>query len=230
MPTLESDGRPRVTVHPGERFSVLGASGSGKTVYTKRLARELVRLPEFAGHPIYVLDTKGEDFENWPGIIKSAEPPSPGRLEKGIQVWQPPTLRVPPDTAEAWLASIVNRKRPAVLFIDELTALKKGRDYPVGLEVALKVGRGMGLTTVVLTQAASKIPPEVIAQASHAIRFHLQWPYDRRLVDGLMGRLSGESGVPAPEPSAQYGFFYARMQRTPTVSFEYQDYREFFRQ
>lgn len=222
--------RPRIEVHPGHRFAVVGMSGSGKTVYTKRLVRELVKLPEFAGHPVYVLDTKGEDFETWPGIRRQADPPSPATLERGIQVWQPPTLRVPADAAESWLAGIVDRKAPAVLLIDELTALKRGnRDYPVGLEVALKVGRGMGLTPIVLTQAASKIPPEVIAQSTHAVRFHLQWRYDRWLVDGLMGRLGQTPGAPPPpEPAREYGFFYARMQRVPAVSFEYADFREFF--
>lgn len=229
--TASRPRRPReqmIEVSLSDRWYILGQTGSGKTLFAKRLIRELLSL--FPLTNLYVLDSKGDQFPGWPGMVPSQEPPAPLVGARRIQVWQPPD----DDTADydTWLDGIKRADGPAILLIDELSSLGRGtfNSYPPALARLLKQGRSLQKCVVTLTQESAGNPRQVAKQTTHVVGFSLN-PTDEHAVAELC-RLCGwpipSKGEPAPRPAHQYGFFYRRIQPAPGAVAEYHNYQQFF--
>jgi GTPase SAR1 family protein len=222
--TLQPERRPEraLDVSLSDRWYILGMTGSGKTTFAKRLMRELRGL--YPGAAAYILDSKGgDDFEGWPGVVDRQDPP--GSVQPGhIQVWRPPE-----DNAshyDAWLEMILKARRPAVVYIDELSSLSTGgggTNYPPALAKLLKQGRSLGICLVILTQEAAYIPRQIRTQATHLVKFRLQ---DDEHGQRQAARLLGQASI--SEPTADYGFFYRRLNPKPGSVIEYDGHDEFF--
>lgn len=206
-----------------QHWAVVGTTGSGKTTFARMLLRRVQRLWPHVS--LYVLDSKAAgDFTHFPGLYTGDEAPKPiTGAAGGVQVWQPDTNDL--DEYDTWMRGILrghDRAHPALVMIDELSSVAPNRHRsPDGLALLLKQGRGKGVSVVALTQAATNIPPEVLAMATHLVRFRLQNDYDARRADGLLWR----DGKPR-EPEAAHGFHYRRLDTPSGAPLCFKDARE----
>ena len=206
------------------RVVIVGTTGSGKTTAARMFVRRAQQLwPHVA---IYALDSKcAGDFDRWPGRVPGDDvPPIIRGADGGVQVWQPKHNRIL-DAYSAWMERILeghDRERPALVLIDELSSVAPSRErYADGLELLLKQGRGKAVSVIALTQNAVGIPPDVLGQTTHLMRFRLQRDTDARRVDDLLWR-DGR----VREPEAAYGFHYRRLDVPSDAPLQFTDVRE----
>lgn len=213
---LQAYRRP-IKVELGDNWLILGTRGSGKTTFAKTLTRQLSRL--YPDAHIYVLDIKRRDFNSWPNILSQDEAPPPLKHSERIQVWQPVIERE--EEIERWLGQI-EQDSPALLYIDELSALIYGKKkFSEGYRRLQKLGRGLPVGIISLTQELGGIPQSAIEQSTHTLRFRVKGEYNKRVGDGIVGK--DDKG----EPRHKYGFFYACEERHLTGLY-YKDKDEFF--
>lgn len=207
----------------GDRWLLLGTSGSGKTTAGRLLSDEYTRL--FPGLPRYFVDSKAMgDFDRYGPPIISQAPPKLSALRAGVQVWQPP--RDDLHAYDSYFEQLVKGRRPALVFIDELSSIggRRGDDYPDHFIRCLKQGRGIGIVVIVLSQAVQGMPHETLDQISHILRFRLQSPYGGWYVDNRMLGIGRSL-----EPSSAHGFWYLRPGSNPLQAVEYTDIQQLLR-
>lgn len=202
-----------------DRWLVLGTTGSGKTTFARELVQhvqQLYRPPP----PLYILDSKMQgDFDQFPGIILSEEAPAP--ITQGVQVWQP--VLDDWDAYDGWFGAILRSPGPAVILIDEVSSITKGRgDTPDNFKRLLKQGRGGGKCVINCTQEIAQTPRQIANQTTHVVRFRLLDAYDRRNANSLVGLPKDAS-----EPKSKYGFYYGRTDKAGSAT-EYRTYTDFF--
>lgn len=201
QPVSPSNSRLKVKV--GDRWLLMGTSGSGKTTALKYLDAVYGRLFPTARH--FVLDSKMDgDFDDWPGRIISDTCPSLPDPNQKYQVWQ--VVNILPDEIEKWFVQILHdaKSGPALVEIDELhTLVYKPNVYSPKFNQILKTGRGLGIGTIALTQELSKIPANAYKQATHRLGFYIDRAaiYDRQIWQALL-----KSKV--ADPPDEYGLYY----------------------
>jgi hypothetical protein len=207
-----------------DRWTLIGATGTGKTTFANELLDRLKRAYPAAN--IYVLDTKqsGRDFEHLPGRIRTREAPDALATPGAIQVWQPDQDDV--SEYDKWFTRIYEARKPAIVLVDELSNIggSTGRSYPRGYNLLMKQGRALAISVISLTQEAAYIPRSTFGQTTHIVRFSLRNAYDGKEADRAMGREQKELGQNPPD---RYGFYYATM-NTPGRIRYYSDYKRFF--
>ncbi len=202
-----STSRSRVKVRAGDKWLLMGASGSGKTTAAKMLDAQLELLYPTARH--YILDSKHDgDFDEYPGkVAGDLCPRRPGRNQR-YQVWQP--VRELPEEIEKWLW-MVRHDPPAILLIDELyTLVYRAGQYSDEFNIILKTGRSLPIGVITLSQELSRIPPNAYKQATHRLGFYIDEAaeYDRRLVRKLL-----KAPKKLEDPEDDFGFFYQHINR-----------------
>lgn len=200
-----------------DRWLILGTSGSGKTLFSKELIRQLAQI--WPTVPRYILDSKMEDdFLGWPGIIEQEDVPPP--LRTGTQVWRPVYDNLA--TYEEYFEQLLAQPGPAIIYVDETSSIANKRgESGVAFQKLLKQGRSKHKCFIGAAQETAYIPRQLVTQATHFVRFRLVGRYDPRYGNVLVGR-----DEKADEPRHKYGFVYARSdRRAPT---EYERYQEFF--
>lgn len=209
--------RQAIPVKLGDNWLILGTRGSGKTTFAKSLARKLMGL--YPDAHLYVLDIKRRDFIGWPNVLSQDEAPPPLKEGQRVQVWQP--IVEQEEEIEKWLRQIEN-DAPALLYVDEMAALMYGaRRSSQNFKRLQKLGRGLPVGIVSLTQELAEMPRQLVGQATHVVRFRLLNAYEQRLGDRLVRK--GDPG----EPRAKHGFFYA-CEETGAPGAYYADKSEFF--
>lgn len=226
-----------------DRWVLIGATGAGKTTFAKRLLWTYFRAAQQRGGtlPIYIVDTKGfaaarlgrDDFRAFyaggMGILhRLAEPPKIELPKDGPRfvVWQPDPELVTPDHFDAFFAALYRSGIPSLTYIDELSSLTDatGRHFPRYYDILLKQGRGLYQALITTTQSPAYVPPSVIRQTTHMVRFRLNDTYDAQKIWRVMGR------AVETEPPDEYGFWYRDVRRpiakNPPIYFR--DVREFF--
>lgn len=187
-------------VRAGDRWLLVGTSGSGKTTAAKYLDRSLAKL--YTQHRHYILDSKHDgDFDKYPGIEKGDMAPVKPRSNQRYQVWQP--IKIIPEQVEKWLWQI-RQDAPAVVFIDELVTLCYRRNqYSDEYNILQKTGRSLPVGSITLTQELSKIPGNAYKQSVHRLGFYLDAAaeYDRRICHSLLK-------AKVEDPVDPYGFYY----------------------
>lgn len=139
----------------------------------------------------------------WPGRITGDKPPGPTRLDRRVQVWSP-ELAVA-ESIESWQWGIKEQARKqhqaACILYDEGAALiyKKG-DYSEEYRRIQKLGGGLYITTITLTQELGGIPPTAYSQCQHFLCWRLQTIYDFTVATTLLGQ--------KPSWAARYSFQY----------------------
>jgi energy-coupling factor transporter ATP-binding protein EcfA2 len=193
-----SPAQSRVKVRAGDKWLLMGTSGSGKTTGLKYLDSVYTRLFPTARH--YLLDSKLDgDFDSFPGLVKNDLcPQKPGRNAR-YQTWQ--VVQIIPEQIEKWLWGI-RHDAPAVVEIDELyTLCYKKNQYSTEYNILQKVGRSLPVGSITNTQELSQIPANAYKQATHRLGFYLDGEYDRRIRNAMLKHK-------VEDPRDQYGFYY----------------------
>ena len=182
-------GRPAplltLELRPGDKLLIAGQNGSGKSVLASQIARRFDR--------VLVYDPKDDPAAEVPGAAVARTAREAARALPGRVLYRP---------AGAELAAISERwddlcrkvledaRRGAgatAIVIHELGDL--GTQYRVGpaFSEAVRKGRSLGISMVIVTQRPQGIPVIVRSEAQHVACFTLVDPADRELMAGLMG-------------------------------------------
>ena len=204
----------------GDRWSIIGATGTGKTKFSIRLLEEIYKGTR-AVVPIYVLESKrpklGEasDFEPWvtasmAWTTDGDRPPVPfqpgvkpmwGKRKPAINIWR--YYDDDHDLHEQWLANIFDAGVPAVIYVDELFSITTDRGKaPRSYEKILRQGRGQDIGLISATQSPSYIPAQLVRQASHVVRFRLNSDTDSEKLESMLGQRH------MAEPAHAHGFYF----------------------
>ena len=215
----------KITFDLGNHAGVIGATGSGKTWWSRVL---LENIAKGTGSlvPIFIIDSKMQgDFSKYERSpygkrISGMKPPAifEPRGKNPFRVWQPGEDDI--DNYEAFFRSVYYARRPAVVYVDELSSITNGSatKYPQHYEKLLKQGRGMGISVISVTQSPAFVPPSTLRQSTHWIRFNLNDEYDMKKMAKVMGPAALEP------PLHDYGFWYRDTRRpvrkNPPIYFE----------
>lgn len=201
---------------------MLGATGTGKTTFARKLIQQLHSI--YPNIPVYILDSKMyNDFAEWHGnggLWADERVPPP--ITHGFQVWQPQIDDQ--DTYAQWFDQLLRTPGPAITLIDEISSIGKNKgDAPREFERLLKQGRALGKLTINCSQEMAGVPKQIKSQTTHVVRFRMaNTGYDNQQANRIMGRENND-----PEPRAQYGFFYRRIDKFMQVV-EYATHKDFF--
>lgn len=166
--------RAKVRFRQGEHITIVGTTGSGKTV----LGRELVQDIDFCA----VLGTKNEDrevygpFQDHGFEITDQFDPSPPREESKI-IFRP-RMTTPDDRGLAKQRQAFELMLFEVyeyggwhVFADEIWTLTNRLKLATIFETLWSAGRSLGITIVALTQLPVSIPLMAFDQATHLFLF-----------------------------------------------------------
>lgn len=202
-----------IKIKVGDRWCIVGGTGSGKTVLCRQLINILHNAT--AGRvPIVIIDSKiVGDFNAYEArkdltqVIRgnNAAAVVKNYMKKSITIWRPESDDF--EQYEELLRGIYlngrNKNQPCIIVIDELSSICNGAGKaPKHWEVLNKQGRAMHIGMLNLTQSPSYIPTSLMRQATHLIRMHLNDEYDILKLSRVMGR-EVES-----HPEDDYGFWY----------------------
>lgn len=236
MAPRSSDSRAPITIRAGDRWVLLGASGTGKTTFALMLIAALWR---FYRVPTNILNTKPDDKvstfrpsgvttgRGFPlvTITKNAAP-QPLKVW-GVQNWEPEDN--PIDEYAIYMERIRQMARgkrgvPSIFYADELANLggNSGDTYPPEMSRLLKQARSLKVTTILGNQGYAKMPRDVIGQATHLVVFALRLSYDRREVAKQLD--IDELTIDHP-----FGFWHTRLDRIEPAVY-YRDAQSFFGQ
>ena len=227
----------RIHVAVGDRWAVIGGTGAGKTEFDKYLLRLYAAMAYQAGRlfPLYILDTKiSGDFREFHRksighyhvgntVPKLIHPQKDG---KPYLVWQPEEDDT--DLYDAFLKQIYLARTPAIVLVDELGSLTNANAtrFPRYYDILLKQGRGLNIGLISNTQSPAYIPPNLLRQTTHLLRFRVNDQYDAKKLSKQLGREYGDEW----EPEHEHGFLYRNCTkpRKTNPPIYYKDMQEFF--
>jgi hypothetical protein len=148
-------------------------------------------------------------------------PPKPNRVDRRIQVWCPELAT--PEHIEQWQWGIKEQakkqRQAAVILYDELAALiyKKGV-FSEEYRRIQKIGGGLYITTLSLTQELGGIPSTAISQSQHVLCWRLQTTYDMVVANTLFGF--------RPKFGGKYSFWYKNVDNDEPA-YQYENIQSF---
>jgi hypothetical protein len=181
-------GRPPaalIELRAGDKFLIAGQNGSGKSVLASAMARSFDR--------VLVYDPKDDPAAEIPGAATVRTAREAIRHLPGRVLYRPSgeELASIPDRFDEVCRKVLEDARRGrgvtALVIHELGDL--GTQYRVGsgLSEAVRKGRSLGISMVIVTQRPQGIPVIVRSESQHVACFTLVDPADRDLMAGLMG-------------------------------------------
>ena len=182
----------------GDRVGVFGQTGTGKTT----LARALLQQREY----VVVCDPKRRI--SWPGYaqvdLKALLKLDPLKFPKVI--YKPTFADINENKGSAintffrWVFERGN----CTLYVDELSLISRGDDYPSFYGVNLQQGRESKIEVISGSQRPMWIPQIAMSEAEHLYSFYLKLAQDRNRIEQLAGIRSEEI-----EALAKQEFLYA---------------------
>lgn len=220
----------KIKINVGDRWGIIGATGSGKTTLCKNLLAVLANATN-GQIPIYILDSKiSGDFNEFTkkgiGVLHTGNtlPPLHDTSKGAFQVWQPEEDDL--ELYNEYFKQIYKARQPCIIYIDELGSITnaKASVFPRYYDILLKQGRGLHIGLISTTQSPSFTPANLLRQATHLIRMRLNSEYDVKKLVSSMGKEAEN------EPKDQFGFYYRDCTKPKSTSptLYYKDLTEFF--
>jgi Cdc6-like AAA superfamily ATPase len=209
----------------GEHWTVAGATGAGKTVFSKELMEQFRRKFPLAKR--YVLNSTGDpQLEDMIGaVVHAGNTPPPKPRQHETMVWTPDTDDM--GAYNEWLLSLLYAREKSVILLDDIASLVGyGRTISIldGHMKLMKQGRKHGITVINGTQEMTRVPLMMFRQMTHFVQLRLSNdPIDLAYARKYLN-IQKEEQEP---PHSDYGFFYKRV----GVKFpheEYDSYTQFF--
>lgn len=175
----------------GDRVTVFGKTGSGKSTLVRQLLRSYSRA--------VLVDPKGRaSVDDWPVVYGS---------EAFLRAW-PATPRIivrpgPGEDRRKWIDRLmwhVWSTGETAVCVDETIGVVDANRGSAGLDAVWSQGRELGITAYVCTQRPSKVPPVIVSEAEHVFVFRLNRPDDRETVADTIG--------PYRPPAERFAFVY----------------------
>lgn len=169
------------TVMPpiGDRVGIFGQTGSGKTT----LARTILQEREY----VVVCDPKRRI--DWPGYTilpyESLRSVDAGKVKRIIYK---PTFADITDKKGAKIEDFfrwIFERENTTLYVDELSMIAQGDDYPKHYGACLTQGRELGIEVISGSQRPTWIPQIAMSEAEHIYCFYLKLFADRQRIERL---------------------------------------------
>lgn len=195
-------------ISPTDRVSILGKTGSGKSVLTKRLLAEMKRQAESFPfyYPIIVLDQKGQPktFRGFGKRVKTLKNlwREIDREKEPILVYSPIPEENNLEGADRFFRELYESDLPNLTYVDELT-LATDKNKPLKhYEMYMKQGRERLQSLWQATQNPIFVPHDFFSNADHFFVFDLLLDEDRKKIAGFAGKEVLE------RPADKHGFWY----------------------
>ena len=159
----------------GERVSVMGLSGSGKTHFTMTIARYCKNVVVF--DPKRELPTEGYNLITRPEelIWQMRFGRFPIMFRPGASNYDDPALY------DRLFRQIFERGN-ITLIVDDVTAFCDANRFPRGLSLCCHQGRSKGVTVITISQGPTNIPACTYRQGTTFVIFYLNDDADRKKV------------------------------------------------
>jgi len=196
----------KFNILPTDRVSVVGKTGSGKSVLVKRILKEMSQqAKEFPfRYPIIILDTKGAEktFGGFGTRVGHLAELNPTIYEQSITVYSPVPEENNRRYYEGFFEYLYGLNIPMLVYIDELTDIGKGNDVPPAYQRFMKLGRERYQALWAGTQNPVFINHDFFSNADHFFIFDLNLEADRK-------KLAAFAGDEVKERVAnKHGFWY----------------------
>lgn len=198
----------------GERTSIFGMTGSGKTAFSCWL---LKRLPDECC-PVIIYDTKIEPkFEALPNSIVVEH------IERAYDMAQEgmhdyiivrPNIHVmnDPRTLDQWLLFHYSHLQGMAAYIDEAYTFHTNSQAGPGLTALMTRGRSKGITTIISSQRPARISRFLVTEANSLFVFRLVDKLDRKRLDDV-----SEDFSKLDRPDKHYFYHLGVENETPTL-------------
>lgn len=194
-------------ISPSEHVSIVGKTGSGKTVLARRLLKGMEEAAESLPfyYPIVILDNKGslKTFAGFGKRIRKLKD-----LKKELREGTPIIVYSPKEDEqtrayyEGFFKYLYNLNQPLLVYVDELALIGHGNDTPEYYEKFRKQGRERLQTLWAATQNPVFVNHDFFSNADHFFIFDLILKADREKMAAFAGEAVKE------RPVDKHGFHY----------------------
>lgn len=206
-------------ISPADRVSIVGKTGTGKSVLAKRLLEAMAKEAEKLNfyYPIIILDNKGslKTFAGFGKRIRKLRDLKPSLAkELPIIVYSPQEGERDVAHYSGFFEFLYNLNEPMLVYVDEFTLLGRGENIPEYVERFYKQGRERLQALWGATQNPVYLPHDFLSQADHYFIFDLLTKADRE-------RVAAMAGDPLKKrPNDKHGFWYFSVSERDPEYFE----------
>ena len=193
----------KLRIKPGKRYTIIGRTGSGKSVLMMRL------IESYTQKPIVILNSKedgdisaladgknGVEVNNVDDMLKAVK----DRYEYVIIT--PPTSELDkPEILDNYILQMYLTNRPHLFVIDELYMIHNNNRAYQGLLALLTRGRSKKMSYIGCVQRPAGISRTAISEADEFFIFRLKDNRDKKVVWDI--------GLDMPENIEQYCFYHS---------------------
>lgn len=193
----------KLEIKPGKRYTIIGKTGSGKSVLMLKL------IETYKHKPILILNSKEDpDISDLADGKKGVEVGSIAAMLSAVKkhyeyiVITPPLHELPdPVALDNYILQMYLTNKPHLFAIDELYMIHRGGRPGAGLTALLTRGRSKKMSYVGCVQRPAGVSRHVISEAEEFFIFNLTDERDKKILN--------EIGLDIPEKIDDYHFYHS---------------------